>query len=60
MFVRVALSKQNARETATASAYVAAVVVWLKVEARYGQKTPKAPRPMADQIARLQKALGGR
>jgi hypothetical protein len=34
------------------------VVVWLKVEARYGQKTPKAPRPMAEQIERLRKALG--
>jgi thiamine pyrophosphate-dependent acetolactate synthase large subunit-like protein len=33
------------------------VVVWLKVEGRYGQKTPKAPRPMAEQIARLQNAL---
>src|SRR5438105_853165 len=30
------------------------VVVALKVEARYGQKTPKAPRPMAEQISRLQ------
>jgi thiamine pyrophosphate-dependent acetolactate synthase large subunit-like protein len=34
------------------------VVVWLKVEGRLGQKTPKAPRPMAEQIARLQQALG--
>jgi sulfopyruvate decarboxylase subunit beta len=34
------------------------VVVWLKVEGRYGQKTPKAPRPMAEQIARLRDALG--
>jgi len=33
------------------------VVVWLKVEARYGQKTPKAPRPMAEQVARLRAAL---
>src|SRR5207245_5859256 len=33
------------------------VVVWLKVEGRLGQKTPKAPRPMADQIARLRQAL---
>jgi sulfopyruvate decarboxylase subunit beta len=33
------------------------VVVWLKVEGRLGQKTPKAPRPMAEQIARLQAAL---
>jgi thiamine pyrophosphate-dependent acetolactate synthase large subunit-like protein len=34
------------------------VVVWLTVEGRLGQKTPKAPRPMAEQIARLQQALG--
>lgn len=34
------------------------VVVWLKVEGRLGQKTPKPPRPMAEQIARLQEALG--
>ena len=34
------------------------VAVWLKVEGRLGQKTPKAPRPMADQIARLRGALG--
>jgi thiamine pyrophosphate-dependent acetolactate synthase large subunit-like protein len=34
------------------------VVIWLQVEARLGQKTPKAPRPMAEQIARLRQALG--
>ncbi|MGF1577750.1 MAG: thiamine pyrophosphate-dependent enzyme [Gemmataceae bacterium] len=34
------------------------VVVCLKVEARYGRKTPKPPRPMAEQIQRLQTALG--
>jgi thiamine pyrophosphate-dependent acetolactate synthase large subunit-like protein len=34
------------------------VVVWLEVEGRLGQKTPKAPRPMAEQIRRLQEALG--
>lgn len=33
------------------------VVVVLKVEGRLGQKTPKAPRPMADQIRRLREAL---
>ncbi len=33
------------------------VVIWLKVEARMGQKTPKAPRTMAEQIGRLQRAL---
>jgi thiamine pyrophosphate-dependent acetolactate synthase large subunit-like protein len=34
------------------------VAVWLKVEGRLGQKTPKPPRPMAEQIARLRQALG--
>jgi thiamine pyrophosphate-dependent acetolactate synthase large subunit-like protein len=34
------------------------VVIHLKVEARFGQKTPKAPRPMSEQIQRLQEALG--
>jgi thiamine pyrophosphate-dependent acetolactate synthase large subunit-like protein len=33
-------------------------LVWLKVEARYGQKTPPAPRTMAEQIARLKNGLG--
>jgi thiamine pyrophosphate-dependent acetolactate synthase large subunit-like protein len=33
------------------------VVVWLKVEGRYGQKTPKAPRPMSEQIERLRTVL---
>jgi thiamine pyrophosphate-dependent acetolactate synthase large subunit-like protein len=33
------------------------VVVWLKVEGRLGQKTPTAPRPMAEQITRLREAL---
>jgi sulfopyruvate decarboxylase subunit beta len=34
------------------------VVVCLKVEGRIGQKTPKAPRTMAEQIARLRYSLG--
>jgi sulfopyruvate decarboxylase subunit beta len=34
------------------------VVIVLKVEGRIGEKTPKPPRPMAEQIARLQQALG--
>lgn len=34
------------------------VVVCLKVEGRIGQKTPKAPHPMAEQLARLRQALG--
>jgi sulfopyruvate decarboxylase subunit beta len=33
------------------------VVVWLKVEGRIGQQTPKAPRPMAEQIQRLRQAI---
>jgi sulfopyruvate decarboxylase subunit beta len=33
------------------------VVVWLRVEGRLGQVTPKIPRPMAQQIARLKQAL---
>jgi sulfopyruvate decarboxylase subunit beta len=34
------------------------VVVWLKIEGRLGQKTPKAPRSMAEQISRLKQGLG--
>jgi sulfopyruvate decarboxylase subunit beta len=34
------------------------VVICLKVEGRIGQKTPKPPRPMAEQIARLREGLG--
>ena len=34
------------------------VVVWLKVEGRPGQRTPRPPRPMAEQIQRLRQALG--
>jgi thiamine pyrophosphate-dependent acetolactate synthase large subunit-like protein len=33
------------------------VLIWLKVEGRMGQKTPTAPRPMAEQIRRLKKAV---
>ena len=33
------------------------VVIVIKTEGRLGQKTPAAPRPMAEQIARLQAAL---
>jgi sulfopyruvate decarboxylase subunit beta len=33
------------------------VVICLKVEGRIGQKTPKAPRAMAEQLARLRQAL---
>jgi thiamine pyrophosphate-dependent acetolactate synthase large subunit-like protein len=34
------------------------VVIALHVEGRTGQKTPRPPRPMAEQIERLKKALG--
>jgi thiamine pyrophosphate-dependent acetolactate synthase large subunit-like protein len=34
------------------------VVVVLKVEGRLGQKTPAAPRPMAEQVRRLREGLG--
>ena len=34
--------------------------VWLKVQGERGKATPTAPRPMAEQIARLQTALGER
>lgn len=34
------------------------VVIHLEVEALQGQKTPKPPRPMSEQIRRLQEALG--
>ena len=32
-------------------------VIVLSVEGKYGQKTPTAPRPMAEQIRRFQEAL---
>jgi pyruvate/2-oxoacid:ferredoxin oxidoreductase beta subunit len=42
----------------TAGAGRVEVVVWLRVEGRLGQQTPKAPRTMAEQINRLRHALG--
>jgi sulfopyruvate decarboxylase subunit beta len=33
--------------------------VWLKVRGEHGKKTPTAPRPMGEQIRRLQGALSG-
>jgi thiamine pyrophosphate-dependent acetolactate synthase large subunit-like protein len=33
-------------------------LVWLKVQGQLGQKTPKPPHPMAEQIVRLKEALG--
>jgi thiamine pyrophosphate-dependent acetolactate synthase large subunit-like protein len=35
------------------------VVVWLKVQGKHGQGTPQPPRPMAEQIERLRRALAG-
>jgi sulfopyruvate decarboxylase subunit beta len=34
-----------------------AVAIWLKVQGKYGEKTPTAPRPMSEQIRRLQEAI---
>lgn len=34
------------------------VVIWLRIEARPGQRTPRPPRPMPEQIARLRQGLG--
>lgn len=34
------------------------VFIWLKVQGKLGQKTPRPPRPMAEQIARLRRGLG--
>jgi thiamine pyrophosphate-dependent acetolactate synthase large subunit-like protein len=36
------------------------VFVWLKVEGERGKATPSAPRPMAEQVARLREALASR
>src|SRR5205085_5622426 len=33
------------------------VVVWLRVEGKHGQNTPKPPWPMAEQIERLRRVL---
>ena len=35
------------------------VVIWLKVEARPGERAPTAARPMDEQLARLRQVLGG-
>jgi sulfopyruvate decarboxylase subunit beta len=53
-FDTLAAWEQYAAETLTGRG---PVVVWLKVEGRLGQKTPKPPRPMAQQIERLQQVL---
>ncbi len=36
------------------------VLIWLKIEGRLGQKTPKPPRPMGEQLSRLREALANR
>jgi sulfopyruvate decarboxylase subunit beta len=46
------------RGAAEALAGPGPVVVHLQVEGRLGQKTPPPPRPMAEQIQRLQRGLG--
>jgi sulfopyruvate decarboxylase subunit beta len=46
---------------ANAAAYLAGddpAFVWLKVAGERGKSTPSAPRPMAEQIARLRQAIG--
>jgi thiamine pyrophosphate-dependent acetolactate synthase large subunit-like protein len=47
------------RGAAEALAGPGPVVVHLKVEGRLGQKTPKPPRPLAEQLRRLREALAG-
>ena len=46
------------RGAAEALAGPGPVVIHLPVEGRLGQKTPRPPRPMAEQIERLQDAIG--
>ncbi|MBA4190024.1 MAG: hypothetical protein C0467_18725 [Planctomycetaceae bacterium] len=43
---------------AEAIAGTAPTFVWLKVQGERGKPTPSAPRPMAEQIARLREGLG--
>ena len=45
-------------KAAEALAGAGPVVVWLRVEGKYGQSTPKPPRPMAEQIHRLRQEFG--
>ena len=49
---------ENWRAGAAEALSAGPVVVSLKVEGRLGQKTPVPPRPMPEQIQRLQQALG--
>jgi thiamine pyrophosphate-dependent acetolactate synthase large subunit-like protein len=53
-FEKLADWKIGAREALSGAG---PVVVWLKVEGKLGQKTPKAPRTMAEQIKRLRSSL---
>ncbi|MBY0522562.1 MAG: hypothetical protein K2R98_04165 [Gemmataceae bacterium] len=48
--------KQGAAE---ALAGTGPAVIWLKVEGKLGQQTPKPPRGMQEQIGRLQTSLAG-
>jgi thiamine pyrophosphate-dependent acetolactate synthase large subunit-like protein len=47
-----------AESAAEALAGPGPVFIWLRVEGKLGQKTPRPPRPMAEQIARLREGLG--
>ena len=47
------------RGAAEAMAGRGPAVIWLKVEGRLGQKTPKPPCPITEQVARLRKAIKG-
>ncbi len=46
--------KQGAREALSGQG---PVVIWLKIDGRLGQKTPKPPYPMAEQLRRLRQSL---
>lgn len=47
-----------AKTAAAALAGNGPVFAWLKVKGEHGKATPSAPRPMAEQIARLRGAIG--
>jgi sulfopyruvate decarboxylase subunit beta len=53
-FAELPAWQQGAAEALTGAGPVA---IWLNIEGRLGQKTPKAPLPMPEQIRRLQDAL---
>ncbi len=56
-FNRLETWKEGAKEALSGPG---PVVIWLKVEGRLGQKTPKPPRSMGEQIQRLKQALAAR